>query len=520
MSQPVRFKIKGTAVYVDAVPPGLRAQASADQSAYTTVGSGPRSRNWRAPGLGPNAALDYSADALRNQSRDQVRKNTLAAAAVERIVSNVVGTGIKPTFPNPDHQKLWNTWTDESAADGILDFYGQQGLSMSGVVTAGEVFVRLRTRLPQDGLSVPLQLELLESEFVPMDKNEAPQVNAAGVVTRGEIRQGIEFHPTVRSRRVAYWMYPRHPHDRAAGIVANDPVRVPASEVLHLYLPTRPGQLRGEPWMARTLARLKDLEAYDSAELVRKKVAAMFAGFIRRPVPEGLTLEDLAELYGEDAEIDGGIGLAGLEPGSMQVLKPGEEIEFSDPKDVGGMYEIYMRHQIRMVAASLGLLYEQLSGDFSQVNDRTWRAAVSEFRRRCESWQHHLMVFQFCRPVARRWAELAVISGAAKGLDPAAQIPWTPQRWAYINPLQDVQALEKEVQAGFTSRKRVVSERGDDAEQIDREQAEDNQRADGLELSHTSDGRRAGKDPQMGHNGGPPLEEDNSPAPGRQSQEK
>jgi len=517
MSQPVRFKIKGTSVYVDAVPPGIRAQASSDQSAYTTVGSGSRSRNWRAPGLGPNAALDYSADGLRNQSRDQVRKNTLAAAAVERIVSNVVGTGIKPTFPNPDHQKLWNTWTDESAADGVLDFYGQQGLGMSGIVTAGEVFARLRTRLPQDGLSVPLQIELLESEFCPVDKNEAPQVNDQGVVIRGEIRQGIEFHPTVRSRRVAYWLYPRHPHDRGAFIGTNEPVRVPASEVLHLYLPTRPGQLRGEPWMARTLARLKDLEAYDSAELVRKKIAAMFAGFIRRPIPEGagLDLEELAEIWGDGAEIDGGIGLAGLEPGSMQVLKPGEEIEFSDPKDVGGMYEIYMRHQIRMIAASLGLLYEQLSGDFSQVNDRTWRAAVSEFRRRCETWQHHLMVFQFCRPVARRWAELAVLSGAARELDPAAQIAWTPQRWPYINPLQDVQTLEKEIQAGLNSRKRVVSERGDDVEQIDAEQQADAERADGKGLKYTSDGRSV----VSGNIPGSAFEDDDPPSRSRKKQE-
>jgi capsid protein len=174
------------------------------------------------------------------------------------------------------------------------------------------------------------------------------------------------------------------------------------------------------------------------------------------------------------------------------------------------MYEIYMRHQIRMIAASLGLLYEQLSGDFSDVNDRTWRAAVSEFRRRCEAWQYNILVYQFCRPVAKRWAELAVLSGAARGLDPTTPVQWTPQRWAYINPVQE----------GFTSRRRIVSERGDDVEQIDAEQKADADRADKMGLKHTSDGRFAIKgaapSASIGHNGGPPIEDEDGPAPGGQ----
>jgi capsid protein len=63
-------------------------------------------------------------------------------------------------------------------------------------------------------------------------------------------------------------------------------VRVPASEIIHLFRPLRPGQIRGEPWLARALVKLNELDQYDDAELVRKKTAAMFAGFITRLSPE------------------------------------------------------------------------------------------------------------------------------------------------------------------------------------------------------------------------------------------
>ena len=68
---------------------------------------------------------------------------------------------------------------------------------------------------------------------------------------------------------------------------------------------------------------------------------------------------------------------------------------------------------------------------------------------------------------------------------------WVPQAWAYINPVQDVEAKESEVRAGFKSRRQQVSEAGDDVDRVDAEIAADNARADGLGLGFDSDGRRA-----------------------------
>ncbi|HAU29811.1 MAG TPA: phage portal protein [Rhodospirillaceae bacterium] len=466
----------------------FRSSTPGPSAPYEAAGIGRRMVRWMVGMVGPNNALSSTLDSLRNRARSLVRNNTYAAAAVERITANTIGTGIKPQSMVQDEnlknaiQQLWWDWVDEADADGLVDFYGMQALAMRSVVASGEVFIRMRPRFMSDGLSVPLQLQVLESEQCPVDKNE--------VLTSGNIiRCGIEFNAI--GKRVAYWMWRYHPGDTTGTEKGpNELVRIPAEDIRHVYIPLRPGQLRGEPWLVRALIKLRDLDAYDDAELLRKKLAAMFVGFVYRPDPTGTR-------FGESDPDADGISEASLEPGTLQTLNPGEEIKITEPADVGGNYEAFMRQQARIIATSVGLLYEQLTGDYSQINDRTLRAALHEFRRSCQMWQHHLMVFGLCMPVWRRWLDMAVLSGAIKTkLRGRAlwQVKWTPQAWPYLHPVQDVQAQAMSVRAGFKSRTEVVSETGYDANVVDREIAADNARADAMGLVYESDGRTTAPD--------------------------
>jgi lambda family phage portal protein len=118
-----------------------------------------------------------------------------------------------------------------------------------------------------------MQLQMLSSEHLPLAKCETlPNGN--------EIVFGIELDRI--GRRVAYHFYQTHPGDvRQRG--AGETVRVPADQVLHVFHPIAEGQIRGVPWVAPAMVRLWLLDQYDDAELDRKKVAAMFAGFVTRP---------------------------------------------------------------------------------------------------------------------------------------------------------------------------------------------------------------------------------------------
>jgi len=456
---------------------------------YDGVGGGRRALAWQVGNPGAVAALAYSQNELRAKSRDLVRRNAWAAAGVEAFVSNAIGTGIKPQSMVLDLAQreaihaLWRDWCEDADAAGRTDFYGLQALACRAMVEGGEALVRLRYRRPEDGLVVGLQLQVLEPEHLPLTLNtETPLGNV--------IRAGIEFDRL--GRRVAYHLYRSHPGDGAlapmSGAGGMDTVRVSADEIVHLFRPLRPGQIRGEPWLARALVKLNELDQYDDAELVRKKTAAMFAGFITRVSPED-------NLMGEGLADAGGAAIAGLEPGTLQILEPGEDVKFSEPADVGASYAEFLRMQFRAVAAAMGITYEMLTGDLTQVNYSSIRAGLLEFRRRCEAIQHGVIVHQLCRPIWQAWMDQAVLEGTlpmpgySRRRRAHQAVKWIPQGWQWVDPKKEFDAMLTAIRAGLMSRSEAISAFGYDAEDIDREIAADNLRADALGLVFDSDPR-------------------------------
>jgi lambda family phage portal protein len=168
----------------------------------------------------------------------------------------------------------------------------------------------------------------------------------------------------------------------------------------------------------------------------------------------------------------------------MQFLDPGEDVKFSSPADVGGTYEAFIKQQLRAISVGLGITYEQLTGDLSDVNYSSIRAGLVEFRRKCVSLQHNLIVFQLCRPIWNKWIELAILSDAVKiPSDPTFPlVKWIPQGFAWVDPLKEQNAQMHAVRCGFKSRSEVVSELGYDIEEIDAEIAADNERAKKMDL--------------------------------------
>ena len=307
--------------------------------------------------------------------------------------------------------------------------------------------------------------------MLPFEKTET-------AANGNRIRCGIEFDRV--GRRVAYHFRRRHPGDSTdQGEVIPETVRVSAEDVLHVFRPIDAGQIRGLPHVAPAMVRLFLLDQYDDAELDRKKTAAMFAGFITKTAPE-------EQLMGELEDAEDGTGIASLEPGTLQVLLPGEDVKFSAPADVGGGYEAFQYRTLLSIAASVGLPYHLVTGDVRQANYSSLRAELVEFRRRIGQLQHGVIAHQLCRPIWRRWLEDAVLSGALdlENLDTALPVQWIPPRWDWVDPLKDIQAQLLAIEAGLLSRRKAVEATGYDIEEIDRENAADRDRAGGLGLSY------------------------------------
>ncbi|MCU0971901.1 MAG: phage portal protein, partial [Gammaproteobacteria bacterium] len=389
---------------IGAVAPGAglrrarqRQMIDALARAYEGARLGRRTESWVAGGTGANAEIGPALARLRDRARDLVRNNPYAAKAVSALVSNMVGTGLLPrAVADPglaaEADRLWTAFAAHADADGLTDFAGLQALIARSLVESGEVLVRLRERRSADGLPVPLQL-----------------------CASGEARTGCPCRCSCRCSRPTI-STARRPASSATAATScrassstrsgaggrtgsSRPIparaaRVPADRVLHLFERLRPGQVRGIPWFAPAMLKLRDLDAYDEAELVRKKIEACFAAFVTGVQDE--------ETLGRARIEPDGARIETFEPGMIEYLEPGRDVKFAAPAASGG-YGEYMRLQLHAVAAGVGLTYELLTGDLSQVNYSSIRAGLIEFRRRMEALQWQLLVPGLCAPVWRRF---------------------------------------------------------------------------------------------------------------------
>ena len=462
---------------------------------YEGASTGRRMGFWGTSTTGPSSVVINNLNTLRARSRQLIRNNPLVDGGTDSYVANLIGSGINPRWQVNDPtlklglQKLWEDWVDEADFAGVLNFYGLQSLICRGLIDAGEILVRLIPRRPEDGLSVPLQIQLLEADHL--------DVAYSTIWENGnEIRMGIEID--AEGKRVAYHLWPEHPGE---AFITNhniaQRIRVPAAEILHIFRPLRAGQMRGRPWFSSIIVKIHELDQYSDAELVRKKGAAMFGGFITEA--SGMT-GDASAFFGIRGDNDSeNRDVVALEPGTFPILPRGLDVKFSQPVDVGQTYEVWLKQNLRETAMGIGVTYEQFTGDLSGVNYSSIRAGLLEFRRRVMQLQREILIFQFCRPVSHAWTDAAVLSGALTipGYFPNRRIyrriKWRPDGWAWVDPVKDVSAEKEGVRDGFKSRSQVVAERGGDIETVDQENTEDNARADRLKLVYDTDPRKTGK---------------------------
>lgn len=432
-------------------------------------------RRWRGTSDMPVilSAMHQARGPLARRARYLAANNALAASGVEAWVSALIGTGIKPQSSHvnqPVRQALnlaFENWTDDADADGLTDFYGLQAIMVRRMVVDGEAFALLVNTAGD------LRVRLIDAE----------QVDAS--LTRdltggGRIVQGVEFD--AKANRVAYHILPERPGMPFShlGLTAT---RVPADQVIHLFRPEAPGQVRGVSWFAPVMLRLADLDSWRDAQLVRQKVAAMLTAFVT-------TMDGTAAPFDGAPDPRGNL-VGGLEPGTIKFLDPQQDVRFSTPAGIGEEVIDFAKITEREIAAGLGVPAAVLTGDLSDVNYSSIRAGLVEWRRRVEALQHNVIAFQVLRPIWRRWAATEVLSGRVSGVVAAAMpVKFITPKQAWVDPAKDVQAELDAIDGGLMSRREAVTSRGVDIEALDAEIAADNQRAAALGLTFTNPNRK------------------------------
>lgn len=418
-----------------------------------------------------NAEILAVLGTLRGRAAHAAANNPWIANAVAAWVSALVGTEIRAASGHPDpevrerKQRLFETWKARADADGVNSFAALTAIAVRRMIIAGECFALM--------IATPagLRVRLIDPELI--DVSETRELGGGR-----RIIAGIEFD--AEGNRVAYHLLRRLPTDRFAATYG-DRERVPAADMIHLFNPIAPGQVRGLTWLASVLLRLSELDKLEDAQLLRQQIAAMFAVFFTDT--NGTATYNPFEGLQTGSVLD-----SGLEPGTAKFVPSGWDVKTATP--IEGQQSVeYIRLQLRAIAAGLGVPEHLLTGDLSQVNYSSIRAALVEFRRRVDAIQYNVVIHQFCRPIWERFITLAVLSGELSAPDFESNsadylaAEWYPPAQDWVDPEKDAKAEALAVASGFKSRRQVVAERGYDVETLDAEIAADREREASLNLS-------------------------------------
>lgn len=431
-------------------------QALSEVRAFDAAAKGRRTSGWKTPSTSANVETLQGIGPLRDRSRDLVRNNPWIGRALDLWVGDAVGTGISSTLAvDAAVGDLWKRWAGTTAcdADGLADLAGLQALVARAEWESGEVLIRRRWRRAEDGLPVPLQLQVLEADHLDHTKTES-------LKNGGQILGGVEFDAL--GKRVAYWLFDAHPGEHYRLGRSLESRRIDAADVIHLFRRTRPGQVRGVPRLAPVILRARDLDDYEDAELTRKKIEACFSVFVKT---DGGGSSGLGKV-GHDAE---GRATARVAPGLIKHLRPGEDVTFASPTPTAG-YADYLRAQLRAMAAGAGVTYEGMTGDLSQVNYSSIRAGQLAYRRSVEQYQWLVFVPIVCRRIEAWFIEAAALAG--KRPDSAA-VDWSTPRWEWVDPVKDMKGELLKIAAGTQSFSELIRRQGNQPDLVINELAED-----------------------------------------------
>lgn len=464
-----------------------RAALATIERHYEAASNSPRMGGWRAPGTDANTAAAPALDRVRNRARDLVRNNPYGRRAVRVIRNNTVGWGIvpKPVGVSETRAKrlreLWKRWaeTTECDADGRNNIYGLQALAIQTIVESGEVLIRRRRRRSDDGLTLPLQLQVLEPDFLDSSRDGTTD-------NGGFILQGVEFDR--RGRRVAYWLHTEHPGSGLPFARRYKSVRVPAADIAHVYFVDRPGQVRGVSWFAPVILRLRDFDEFEDATLLRQKIAACFAAFVTDVNGTG---SPLGQPNKKDKRIES------IDPGTVYYTMPGQDVVFANPPTTGD-YSGYSSSILHAVSVGFGITYEQMTGDFSQVNFASSRMARLEFHANVEDWRWNMLVPQGLDVIWNWFCDAAIVAGY---IPERAGVHWTPPPFQMIDPDREGRAMRDNIRSGLMTPSEGVRSYGFDPDEHFAEWAEDAKRFDELGLILDIDPRRVSQQGQAQRDG-------------------
>jgi len=370
---------------------------------------------------------------LMHRSRDAYRNCPLGRAAVLRPTANVIGTGLK-FHSNVDYKTLgitaeqgkeysqqierefnyYASTPDECDFDRQHDFYQLQYHAFFSSLLSGDS-ITLTPMIRRPGCLYNLKFQVIEA-----DRLDSPQGDN---VPHEKIKDGVELDKN--GVPVAVWIRETHPGEYLSSYEKRyswkrKPIfgsRTGRRRVMHLFKQERPGQVRGEPFLAPILNDLKQWDRYSDSEMMSAVISSYFTTFVTSPDPnaiDGLNLmaqepddgHDAVEPYASSAEE------IRMGPGAVCGLQPGEEVKFANPSRPNAQYEPFLSVKAKEMGAATGVPFEDLMLYFTSSYSAARGALLKGWQFTKE--RRKLTDTKWCRPGFLLWLDEAVAIGRLK----------------------------------------------------------------------------------------------------------
>lgn len=432
----------------------------------------------------PYEDIDENNYTLRQRSRMLIMGAPLAKSAVATNRTNVVGTGLKLKSTvnrqllgmSPEQAEEWQRKTEaefelwagkKNACDatGMNDFYGMQQLCLVSWLASGDVFGLIKRQNPTILQPYSLRLHIIEADRIrtPTEKMNTIYPNySVGKAKNGNIIfDGVEIDK--EGMVVAYHIANTYPYELTAKPTKWERVEAYGTKtglpnILHIMESERPDQYRGVPYLAQVIEPLLQTRRYTEAEIMSAVVQAFFTAFItseddpsEMPFNEALG-EDVDEISYDDNEYEMGAG-------TVNVLKPGEDVKFGQPSHPNNGFEAFMRAMCEQIGAALEIPADLLLKSFNASYSAS-RAALME------AWKAFKMrrvwlTNDFCNPVYEIWLTEAVARGRiiAPGFltDPIIRQAYLQAEWigpsqGQLDPTKELSAAVMAIENGLSTR--------------------------------------------------------------------
>jgi lambda family phage portal protein len=432
--------------------------------------------SWQTWPTTPDAVIFQDWTRLLARSREQCQNNDHARKFVQLVRENVAGPNgfqLNAQIKDPNGktdlpackaiEEAYELWSKKGNFDvtGSLSRSDAERLAAGSWAQDGEFIAVFR--IGKDAGPYGFAVQLMDPMLLhPMHFEPLNNGN--------HIRHGIEMNKY--GRPVAYWF--KKQEEMQIGYTmgsGTDYEVVPASNVIHCFVPELVGQKRGLPQTRTALWRMNMLKGFEDAAVVNARVGASKMAFYRDPDGDPDDADDLAE----------------AEPGTFGNLGNKELVAW-DPAFPNGEFDPFVKSCLRSISSGLGVSYNNLASDLTGVNFSSIRQGALDER---EVWKgiQQWMISAFSVPVYEKWLEWALLADKItingkplkfERLEKYKAVSFQGRRWAWIDPSADVAAAEKLLALKLRSRTSIIREMGNDFEDTMQEISRDDDTMDKL----------------------------------------